>query len=47
MKILITGATGFLGSCLLKAILSSSNYEVCVVKRSFSNTKRIEKRIKK
>jgi nucleoside-diphosphate-sugar epimerase len=43
--ILITGATGFVGSCLLKKITKDSNYKVIVLKRSFSNTKNIEKLI--
>ena len=38
--ILLTGATGFLGSQLLKYLLSK-NYEVVALKRSFSNTVRI------
>ena len=46
MKILLTGATGFLGSHLLKTILANSDDEVCIAKRSFSNTKRIEKELK-
>lgn len=41
MTILLTGATGFLGSHLLNALLENS-YEVVILKRSFSNTKRIE-----
>ncbi len=39
--VLITGATGFLGSHLVKALLKD-NYRVIILKRSFSNTKRIE-----
>ena len=39
--VLITGATGFLGSHLVKALLKD-NYRVVILKRSFSNIKRIE-----
>lgn len=39
--IAMTGATGFLGSHLLHALLSAG-HEVCVLKRSFSNTRRID-----
>ena len=38
--ILLTGATGFLGSRILSALLKNGN-EVVVVKRSFSNTDKI------
>lgn len=38
--ILLTGATGFLGSHILRALLSSGN-RVVILKRSFSNTHRI------
>ncbi|MFA7675134.1 MAG: NAD-dependent epimerase/dehydratase family protein [Endomicrobiia bacterium] len=38
--ILLTGATGFLGSHLLKRLLEE-NYNIIVLKRSFSNTYRI------
>jgi CDP-paratose synthetase len=40
MKILVTGATGFLGSHLTKSLVNEG-YEVIVLKRSFSNTWRI------
>lgn len=41
--ILLTGATGFLGSHLLKYFLSKrGNYNFIVLKRSFSNTERIK-----
>lgn len=40
MKVLITGATGFLGSHLTKAFIQEG-YEVIILKRSFSNTWRI------
>lgn len=42
-KILLTGATGFLGSHLLKGLLEKTNDEIIILKRSFSNTFRIEK----
>ncbi len=42
MKILLTGATGFLGSHLLEMLASLPNTEVIVLKRSFSNTARIK-----
>ena len=38
--ILLTGATGFLGSHLLEALLARE-YQVVILKRSFSNTWRI------
>lgn len=40
MKLLITGATGFLGSSLTRA-LASCGHEVVLLKRSFSNCRRI------
>jgi nucleoside-diphosphate-sugar epimerase len=40
--ILLTGATGFLGSHLLERLLEE-NYTIIVLKRSFSNISRIEK----
>jgi CDP-paratose synthetase len=40
MKILVTGATGFLGSYLTKALLKEG-HELVILKRSFSNTWRI------
>lgn len=43
--ILLTGATGFLGSHLLTKLLEN-NYEVIVLKRSFSNIFRIKNYIK-
>jgi len=39
--VLITGATGFLGSHLVKALLND-NYKIVILKRSFSKTKRID-----
>lgn len=39
--IILTGATGFLGSHLLKYLLENSNFNIIVLKRSFSNTSRI------
>jgi nucleoside-diphosphate-sugar epimerase len=41
LTVLITGATGFLGSHLVKALLND-NYKVVILKRSFSETKRID-----
>lgn len=40
--ILLTGATGFLGSRLLESLIANG-HEVVAIKRSFSNTSRIEK----
>ncbi|MFC1566310.1 NAD-dependent epimerase/dehydratase family protein [bacterium] len=46
--ILLTGATGFLGSNLLKRLVAETeNYNVIVLKRSFSNTFRINSIIDK
>jgi len=42
LKLLITGATGFLGSQLLKELVET-NYEIVILKRSFSDTTRINK----
>ncbi|MFH1715555.1 MAG: NAD(P)-dependent oxidoreductase [Elusimicrobiota bacterium] len=44
-NILLTGATGFLGSYVLKALIN--DYNVIILKRSFSDTWRIEKIINK
>lgn len=44
--IILTGATGFLGSAILKAILSESSDKVMLLKRSFSNIWRIKDEIK-
>lgn len=41
MTILLTGATGFLGSCLLKSFIKNG-YKVIALKRSTSNIYRIE-----
>ena len=41
-KILLTGATGFLGSHLLSALLANG-HNVVVIKRSTSNLERISK----
>ena len=41
MKILLTGATGFLGSHLIPAFLAAG-HEVAILKRSFSDTRRIK-----
>ena len=42
--ILLTGATGFLGSNLLKAFVKNG-YQVVILKRSFSDTGRIKELI--
>jgi CDP-paratose synthetase len=42
MKVLMTGATGFLGSRLLRQMVQLRGYEVTILKRSFSSTWRIE-----
>ena len=39
-KILLSGATGYLGSRLLKAFIN--DYNIIITKRSFSNTRRIQ-----
>ncbi len=41
LKILLTGGTGYLGSNILKEMLRKESCEVIVLKRSFSNTFRI------
>ena len=41
MRILLTGATGFVGSHVLKALLDDKN-SVCLIKRSFSDIRRIK-----
>ncbi|MFA4917292.1 MAG: NAD(P)-dependent oxidoreductase [Syntrophales bacterium] len=41
MKILLTGATGFLGSNLIPAFLEAG-HEIVILKRSFSDTRRIK-----
>lgn len=41
MKVLLTGATGFLGSHLLNQLLKLK-YDTVILKRSFSNTERID-----
>lgn len=46
MKILLTGATGFLGSYLVKSLLHNG-YDVSILKRSFSDTWRIETVLKR
>ena len=43
MNILITGATGFIGSYLIDTLLNDSNYNIIILKRSTSNTFRIDK----
>ena len=44
--ILLTGATGYLGSNLLKQLLQEGAFELVVLKRSFSNTFRIQDYLK-
>lgn len=44
-SILLTGATGFLGSHILKKLLAT-NYKIIILKRSFSNTFRIDNDLK-
>jgi len=44
--ILISGATGFLGSNILKRLVDQ-NHKVVILKRSFSNTERIDDYLKK
>ena len=46
MNILLTGATGFLGSHLLKNLLKTSEYEITILKRKTSSTSRISEEIK-
>jgi nucleoside-diphosphate-sugar epimerase len=41
MKILLTGATGFLGSAILKALVKNKR-DIIILKRSFSDTFRIK-----
>lgn len=45
-KILLTGATGFLGAHLLDGLLEKTDYEIIILKRSFSNTFRIDEALK-
>ena len=40
--ILLTGATGYLGSNLLRSLIKEHKYEIIILKRSFSNTFRID-----
>jgi CDP-paratose synthetase len=46
VTILLTGATGFLGSNILKRLLTIG-YKIIIVKRSFSNTERIKQELSK
>lgn len=41
-RVLLTGATGYLGSNLLRALLAEDRCEIIILKRSFSNTFRID-----
>lgn len=45
--VLLTGATGFLGSHLLKGLINSKEYKIIILKRSFSDTWRIKDIINK
>ncbi len=47
LKILMTGATGYLGSRLVKALIKNEEYELVILKRSFSNVRRIAEIISK
>lgn len=40
-NIILTGATGFLGSHLLKHLIDKTNYNIIILKRSFSDLTRI------
>ncbi len=40
--VLLTGATGYLGSNILKSLMTDNNYSLVVLRRSFSNTFRIK-----
>lgn len=42
-NILITGATGYLGSYILNSLFDLKDYHLIILKRSFSNTFRIDK----
>ncbi len=46
MNILLTGATGFLGSHLLKKLLKASKDKITILKRTTSNTSRISEEMK-
>lgn len=47
IRLLITGATGFSGSYLIKALIKKSNYDVVIVKRKNSDTTSIKDVLKK
>jgi nucleoside-diphosphate-sugar epimerase len=42
-KILLTGATGFLGSHILASLVDNFHYDVVILKRTTSDTFRIKK----
>lgn len=46
MNILLTGATGFLGSHLLKKLIKYSDHQITILKRSESDTSRISEELK-
>ena len=43
-RVLITGATGFIGSHVVELLLDN-DFDITVIKRSFSNTERIEQHL--
>jgi len=47
VRLLITGATGFTGNYLVKALLKIPNYDLAIVKRKNSDTSRIKDLLKK
>lgn len=45
--VLISGVTGFIGSHLLESLLSEKKFKIVILKRSFSNKKRINRFLRK
>lgn len=45
--VLVSGATGFIGSHLLERLLLEKTFKIIILKRSFSNRKRINRFLKK